>query len=459
MKILDLIKGVINKMFGKNTIENALKVDAAVSSEMQNALDLWNLIYKNKSPWINENVKSLNLGKAIAQEFARLITIEMKSKVKGSERADYIDIIYQKELKKLRRNVEYMCAKGGFVYKPYVKNDRIVIDCVQADMFFPTEFTDDKLTGAIFISQLTKGNKIYTRLEYQTFNANDMTHTIRNKVYVSNIRNILGQEISLANVPEWANIETETVITNIDTPLFVYIKVPGANNVDENSPLGCSVYADAIELIKDAEEQYARYKWEFEGSELAVEVDESSIRKDENGKEKLSKHEKRLYKRRNTSDATFWQVFSPNIREDELSKGLNRIFRLIEFHCQLAYGTISDPNDTDKTAEEIRSSKQRSYSTIADIQKSVQDGLEELIHLMDILCDLYELCKSGEINVNFEWDDSIVADRSKEFTEKLQMLVNGTMQKYEFRMWYFGEDEKTAKGMIEKTDDLFSDGE
>lgn len=31
--------------------------------------------------------------------------------------------------------------------------------------------------------------------------------------------------------------------------------------------------------------------------------------------------------------------------------------------------SLSDPNTVDKTAEEIKASKQRSYSTVSDIQK------------------------------------------------------------------------------------------
>ena len=54
----------------------------------------------------------------------------------------------------------------------------------------------------------------------------------------------------------------------------------------------------------------------------------------------------------------------------------------------------------------------------------------------------------GTYDISFEFDDSIVADRKAEFTEKQALVSAGIMAKWEFRMWYFGEDEETAKANI-----------
>ena len=64
----------------------------------------------------------------------------------------------------------------------------------------------------------------------------------------------------------------------------------------------------------------------------------------------------------------FYEVFSPEIRDTPLFHGLDEILRKIEFHCGLAYGTLSHMSETTKTASEIITSQQRSYSTVKDIQ-------------------------------------------------------------------------------------------
>ena len=64
---------------------------------------------------------------------------------------------------------------------------------------------------------------------------------------------------------------------------------------------------------------------------------------------------------------------------------------------------------------------------------------------MDKWVSIYNLAPEGEYSVSFDFDDSIIADRNLEFSEKRQLLELGIMLPWEFRMWYFGEDEVTAK--------------
>ena len=62
-------------------------------------------------------------------------------------------------------------------------------------------------------------------------------------------------------------------------------------------------------------------------------------------------------------DKEQYKVFAPPIRDKSLINGFNAILRRVEFNSGLAYGTLSDLNTVDKTAEEIKTSKQRSSCT------------------------------------------------------------------------------------------------
>ena len=108
-------------MFNKGTIQEALKVDVAVSNQMANAIDLWSMIYENKAPWLNNNVKSLNLGAAISSEVARMVTLELQSEITKN---DYLNKQYQRVLKDLRslfemdvNGVYAAVAKDGIYYR------------------------------------------------------------------------------------------------------------------------------------------------------------------------------------------------------------------------------------------------------------------------------------------------------------------------------------------------------
>ena len=76
----------------------------------------------------------------------------------------------------------------------------------------------------------------------------------------------------------------------------------------------------------------------------------------------------------------------------------------------MAYGTLSDPNNVDKTAEEIKTSKQRSYQFVSDTQGALQDALEDLLYAIDFYCTVYNLAPSGSYTASYVWDDSIVRD-------------------------------------------------
>lgn len=455
-KFLNWIKGVI-KMFSKETIKSALDVNIAISSDMANAITLWEKIYENEAPWLKDDeVDSLELGASIANEFARLTTLEMKTEITGSARADFLNKQYKKMLEKLNDNLEIGNAVGGLVFKPYVKNNKLYVDLVKGSCFYPTEFDSSKnVIAGIFASQLNKGDHIYTRLEYHKFYEqaleNDINYIIKNVAYKSNDSSILGTKIELTKVPEWQNIQEETAIRYIEKPLFSYYKPPTANNIDSQSPLGVSVYARAVNLIKKADKQFGRIDWEYEASEKAVYVDELAT-KPAQGKDKkksftINKLKGRLYKTLNTgADKTdFFKDYSPDIRDEAFWRGLNKILQRIEFNVGLAYGTLSDPAITEKTATEIKASKQRSYATVSKMQENLQKALENLIYEMDVLATLYNLAPQGNYEASFNWDDSLIVDTEREQTLQMQEVSVGLRSKIKYIMFRYGLTEEQAK--------------
>lgn len=234
---------------------------------------------------------------------------------------------------------------------------------------------------------------------------------------------------------------------------FGYFKIPFANSVDSDSNIGVSVYSRCINLIKEADTQFSRILWEYEGSELAIEVDNSTLQKSKITSEQfgLPKLKKRLFRSvgsQGKEGKPFYNVFSPEIRDTPLFNGLNNILKRIEFNCGLAYGTISDPQLIEKTAEEIRTSKQRSYATVSDIQKSLQTALEDLIYAIDTLCTLYKLSPKGNYETSFEWDDSIIVDAQTENSIMMQEASQGFIKREIYLMKRYGVTEEQARKML-----------
>lgn len=433
-------------------LEKDEQITFAMSDVTSRQIELWSLMFKDRAPWVNNKTKSLGLPSAISSELARLITLEMESKITGSSRATFLDFHYQTQIQKLRQFTELACAKGGVIFKPYVTENGLATQIVQADSFFPITFDDSgNITRICFVEQYRKANSIYTRVEYHKLEGTRLT--IRNRAFKSDTDGIIGSEINLESTDRWADLAEEITIENVSKLPIGYFKVPLANNKDSDSPLGVSCFSRATDLIHEADNRYSQISWEFESKETAVHLGESLLKYDKD-QDKLiyPGGNERLYRAleygQGAVDKPFIDVFSPDIRDTSYFNGLNQQLRRVEFACCLAYGTLSDPNNEAKTAEEVKTSKQRSYTFVSDCQKALQKALEDYIDAMDLWCTIYELAPTGSYKASFIWDDSLVVDTEKERSTDRSDVAMGAMQLWEYRMKWYGETEEQAKAAI-----------
>ncbi len=443
-------------------IKKALGVDIAVSPEMAEAIYRWQRMYRNKPPWLSKDVRGLNLPAAISSEYARLVTNEVKIEVSGSTRAAFINRLLEGFKGNLRKYVEFAGATGGICFKPYPTGNTVAVDVVRAGNCYPTEFDSaGSMTGAIFPEFRRKGKKLYTRLEYHSLQRG--RYIIVNRAFVSTKAIIktdeivqLGMEIRLEDIDEWADISPYEEFHNADCTLFSYLKIPMANNIDPDSPLGVAVYSRSERQIQDADEVYGATLWEYKSKETAIQASNEYFKKNRQGDVLLPKGQERLYYPMGngiTDPATgkpLFNVYSPDIRDQSFFNGYNRIIQKVEFNCGLAYGTLSDPQSVEKTAEEIKASRQRSYSTVKDIQNSTEEAIRSLVRSIEVWIDWGNLAPPGKVEVSCDWDDSLIVDKKYELEQLRADLAAGIIGPVEFRMKRFGETEEQAKEALEK---------
>lgn len=455
-RVKDWIGGIKNKLRYAG-IKDIAKDRAAISKTMEASVDLWMKMYRGESPWIAANQNhTLNLPCVIASEIARQVTLEAQINITGeNDRALFIDNSFEAVRSELRRYVEYSCAGGGLMLKPYINGNEVEIDIVQADMFYPIAYNSrSEIISAAFIERKTVGKETYSRIEKHI--KTKTGYTITNEVYKSTDGNDVGTPTDLKSIQEWAGLEPLVTIEPLDTPLFAYFRIPQGNTVEPTSPLGVSVYARAVNLIRNADEQYRRYLWEFEGGELAIDASEDAFDRDRRGKPILPVGKERLYRPNKfhyddtSSNTDLFKTFSPTLRDESLQRGLNTILQRIEDNCGLARGTFAQQDAEAKTATEIKVLKQRSYCTITDIQKSLEYALIVLIKAINTLATLYALAPEGDYDVAFVWDDSIIVDAETERVRDMEEVSQGLMLPYEYRMKWYGEDEETARAKTEE---------
>lgn len=462
--IRNLIERVRSRLIPYKDIAAAERIRTPLAPEMIQALSLWSELYHDRAPWKEPGkVKSLNLCAMAASEVARQVVLEMKVTVDaGGEdaeglptvnaRSQYLEGEFEGLLDVLRQKLELGCAAGGMIVKPCPDpaTGRIWFDFAPDWSLYPLAFDGaGNLSDVIIPDVFRDGDAIYTRLERHTLDGENVVITQR--AFRSTHEDALGSEVALASVDRWASLEPEVTVTGAGGMLFGWYKVAAANTVDADCALGASVFAKAVEVAKEVDLQYSRLLWEFEGGELAVDVDPTALYEKSDGKgHQLPKLNERLFRAVDTGADATYEVFAPTLRDVSLVNGLNQLLIRFEDLCGLSRGTFSDANVDARTATELKIVKQRSYATVADNQKALEKCLRDVLRAMDVYATLYNLAPAGEWEASFEWDDSILTDVDAQLQQRLLLVNSGIISKAELRQWYLGETEVQAEAAVAK---------
>lgn len=426
-------------MIDANTIAATMQVPCMVSSDMQQQMELWENLYQNRTGWQKKRVKPMRLPAAIVRELKCLTMTEFSASVQDTE----LDGILQKTIPVLRRSLDFGLAMGGMLLKPYFSGG-VLVDMVPQNAYLPVNYTDAACDAVICPEELAVGKTYYTRLEYHVYDRAKQTHTISQRCFRSGMPGTLGTECSLTEVPAWADLLPEKTYENVQRPLFAVFQTPDSNNIDPASPLGVSVYGDAVGFLRDADVHWERILWELESSERAIDASEDLFRY-KDGKPVLPKGRERMFRSYEKTDGkTFINTFSPEVRDTSYFNALNQILRRIENAVGLAYGTLSEVSDVDKTAEEVRTSKQRSFVRVSDLQSNLRTALDDLVYGMQYYRDYYANRTQTPAKLSCTFGDGVLEDADKEFQRRMQMVSAGLYRKEQFVMWYFGCDEKKA---------------
>ena len=158
--------------------------------------------------------------------------------------------------------LEKCMALGGGAIKEYVEipkdrdgNDagegRVRLSYHMAGQFVPTAWDNSRVTSGIFISREARDGFYYTVVEWHKWDGE--TYRVTNELYRMPIKkteepqSILGWWYPLNMV--YPLLSPDTEIQGVRDTYFQYIRPFGANYADDNSPLGMSIYAPALNTL------------------------------------------------------------------------------------------------------------------------------------------------------------------------------------------------------------------
>ncbi|EST11105.1 phage portal protein [Sporolactobacillus laevolacticus] len=370
--------------------------------------------------------------------------------------ANVMDVLDDNHFHKLfQRYLEYMFAMGGMVAKPYVDNGKIKISWVTAQNFLPVGSNNDDITAGVFMDMTRKGDKYYTHLEWHTWDGD--TYHIRNELYQSMSPDDLGVKVPLSLLYE--NMEDDIPIQGLTRPLFVYFKPNIANNFETSSPLGISIFGNALDTLKTLDIAFDSYQREFSLGKRRIIVPASAIRAIYDPKtgevHRYFDTDDEVYQAVATGDMEADQIkdMAVALRVDDHVKAINSLLDLLSMQQGFSPGTFTFDGQQVKTATEVVSENSETFRTKNSHETLIEQGIKDLIDCIAQLADLYDIFTNpGDDNyeVTVDFDDSIAEDRTQNANFYITLVAAELMPKVEAIQRIFDITEDQANEWMSK---------
>ncbi|EKK9118050.1 phage portal protein [Listeria innocua] len=431
-QIIASVKGVMRRMGllkALKDVKDHKKVNA--NDEDYKYIDMWkrlyqghyaewhNLNYEHNGNPVNRRQLSMNLPKVTAKYMSKLLFNE-KVKINIDDKAaeEFVLNVLKTNgfTKNMERYIEYGEAMGGFVIKVYHDGKKNVkVSFATADCMYPLSNDSENVDECVIANSFHKNNKYYTLLEWNEWQGD--VYTVTTELYQSDDPNELGTKVSLTLL--FDDIEPFVPLPEFTRPTFIYIKPNIANNKNLTSPLGISVYANALDTLKTLDLMFDSYYQEFKLGKKKVLVPSSFVKTAVNLDGSTTNYFDStdeaffLYQGDQDADGKSVKDISVEIRSTEFIESINAMLRIYAMQVGLSAGTFTFDENGLKTATEVVSEKSETYQTKNSHSQLIEQGIKEMIVSILEVGKFIE-AYSGDIveldTITVDFDDSIAQD-------------------------------------------------
>ena len=375
--------------------------------------------------------------------------------------------------------IEKSMALGGGALKEYVEipkdedgNDigegKIRISYHMASQFVPTAWDNSRVKCGIFISREARDGFYYTVVEWHHWDGN--SYRVTNDLYRMPIKdaeesqNILGWWYPLDKI--YPLLSPDTEISDVHQTYFQYIKPFGANYADDNSPLGMSIFAPAVNTLHGIDIMFDSLQREFVLGKKRIIAPARAMRTTvvNNGStpQRYFDADDEVWEALATDNPEDLKVIdnSVDLRVQEHISGINGELAILCSQIGFDPGTLAfDQQKGMKTATEVISENSKTYGTVKAHENNIRDRLIDMVHAIFDLAVRYgitwngvpvERLISGGYNVSVEFDDSIIQDKDAEINQGVMLVGASLMSKKKFMMDTLGYTEEDAQKELEQ---------
>ena len=417
---------------------------------------------------------TMNAGKMACAQMARYvwnercgITASMANRDPDSKEPDPVDEFLQAVLRENRFGtafgdlIEKALALGGGAVKEWVEvpkdengNDagegKIRIGFSMASQFVPTAWDNARVRCGLFVNREAKDGYYYTVVEWHRWDG--QTYRITNDLYRMPIKgtdepqNILGWWYPLDEI--YPLLSPDTVIEDAKGTYFQYIRPFGANYADDNSPLGMSIYAPAMNTLHGLDIMFDSLQREFVLGKKRIIAPARAMRNAPNPNggtpQKYFDADDEVWEALATDNPDELKIYdnSVDLRVDEHIKGINGELAILCSQVGFDPGTLAfDQSKGMKTATEVISENSKTFGTVKAHENNVRDALTDMVHAIFDLAVRYgltwqgvpvERLIAGGYSVSVAFDDSIIQDKDAEINQGVMLVGANLMSKKRF---------------------------
>lgn len=384
--------------------------------------------------------KTMGMAKRFCEDWAALLLNEKVRISVGNEAAQAaMDEILKRNRFSVRANqlVELAFALGTGAFVEYLDGGEVVIDYVRGSMIYPLAWDNGIITECAFASERKQGTEKCIYLNIHRRDAQGR-YIIENKMFRRN-----RDTISPTDLPEGV---ADEVVTGSELPYFQIITPNIVNNADLSSPMGISVFANAIDNLQNIDLVFDAYDNEFRLGKKRVLVPltltQTTMADSGVTKPVFDDNDVEFYVI-DTGEQNTQKIEEMNgaLRYDAFEAGIKTAINLAAYKCGFGENRYRFEGGTAMTATQVISQDSDLFRNLKKHELVLDAALQGLIKAIAQMAGI----GIGEITIEF--DDSIIEDEDKERQRFMQEIREGLRQPWEYRVKYFGEGEEQARAM------------
>ncbi|MEE0656451.1 MAG: phage portal protein [Blautia hansenii] len=402
---------------------------------------IWNGVTKTE-----QERYRLGMAKTICEDWANLLLNE-KVTIKAGDYSKRLEEILAWNKFRVNGNklIELVFALGtaAFVeYKDAAGN--IIIDYIRADMIYPLSWDNGEITECAFGSTRVIDGKERIYLQIHRYGnpeegENPTIYYLENKYLDAES----GKEIE---TPETV---MPIVETGSELPLFQILTPNICNNIELDSPLGVSVFANGISQLKGCDVVYDSYVNEYVmgRKRILVPISMAKIQMQKDGvADPYFEPNDTVYYMMPGDNADNMKLTEVDmtIRANEHELGIQRCIDLLSFKCGMGTERYRFESGGVKTATEVISDKSDLYQNRQKHCLLVNDVIVNLVRAISVLD------KGTPVEATVDFDDSIIEDGNAVIDKNIKLVTGGLRSKISAIMEINKCSEEEAKKELEK---------